>query len=271
MLAIGQEYVDIGGPWFSAVNKPLCTWGNAGRFQGFVKANEMPGAVTLLSFNFLAAESTTNQSWGGFKIHACHSDKTSLGTNFADNFSGNTPQLVYSIVTMTVSTVSDEWFGWEFDPPFKYNGNSNLVIELSYDSPNGSISIKAGNGTNRCLFKNKLSSPTGDFLGNDMAMRIYYKSNTDIEKNKNKSADKMILRLTGSHVSVSLPNSLKSREVSLAIYSVTGKKVYTGKEVVYDKGVDCDISNLSPGIYTFVTTYEGAQFMRKFCVMRWWH
>ena len=229
----------------------------------------MPGGpVDLLSFNFLAGETTTNQSWSDFKIHVVHTDITSMSTNYTDNYSGNTPELAYSIGTMTMSTVKEEWFGWEFDPPIHYDGTSNLIFELTYVDPKGSISVKIGNGTNRCLFATEVNAPTGDFLGNDQAMRIYYDPNTSIENRTKIPASVMKLRLTDSRITASLPSLVNNKEVSVAIYTMAGKKVYTRTLDACGKSIECDIAHLPAGIYSFVAVYEGTQFMQKFCVTR---
>ena len=227
----------------------------------------MPGGpVDLLSFNFLAGETVTDQSWSDFKLFVVHTDVISLSTNYADNYSGNTPELAYSKGTMTLSTVEEEWFGWEFDPPIHYDGTSNLLFELTYVEPKGNISVKIGNGTNRCLFATDANAPTGDFLGNDQAMRIYYEPNTGIGDRKNKANRDMKLRVTGKSISASLLFLVNKKDVSIVIYTMAGKKVYIRTLDACGKSIECDIAHLPAGIYSFVAVYEGAQFMQKFCV-----
>ena len=229
----------------------------------------MPGGpVDLLSFNFLAGQTTTDQSWSDFKLYVIHTDVTSLSTNYADNYSGNTPQLAYSKGTMTLSTVSGEWFGWEFDPPIPYDGTSNLIFELTYVNPKGSVSVKIGNGTNRCLFATDANAQTGDFLGNDQAMRIYYEPNTGIGDRKNKVNRDMKLRVTGKSISASLPSRVNNKDISVAIYTMAGKMVYSRTLDACGRSIVCDISHLPAGIYSFVAVYEGAQFMQKFYITR---
>lgn len=262
----GQNYVDIGKDWFMATNKPLCTWGNGGRFQGFVKANELPGAMTITSFNFLASENTTNQSFSNFKIYVGYSERTSLGTNFKENYSGNNPQLVYSIETMTTSTSKNEWFGWEFDTPFNYNGKDNLVFELRYDNPKGNISLSVSNGSNRCLFKNSPDSPTGDYLGNDNAMRLYYEPNTGMKKTKNAPASGIKLKVTDTNISVIFPSILNHRNIIASFYTSAGKLVYTEKSSIRNNRMKCNITELPTGLYTFIADCKDVQFIQKLCI-----
>ena len=229
----------------------------------------MPGGpVDLLSFNFLAGQTGNDQTFNDFKIHVAHTDITSMTLTYEDNYSGNTPELVYSAATMTPSTVRNEWFGWEFDPPFHYDGTSNLIFELTHVNPQGSILIKVADESGRCLFASGVNTATGNILGNDPAMRIYYDPNSGIEDRKNTAANDMKLRLTDSRIIASLPSLVNNKEVSVAIYTMAGKNVCTQNAFAGNNSVACSITKLPAGMYTFAVMAGEVRLMRKFCVMR---
>jgi hypothetical protein len=103
-------------------------------------------------WEWYASSDVTAGSFNNFKIKLCHTSRSTLTREFATNYGGNTPELVYSKISQNVSPVPYTWFGFAFGTPFEYNGKANLIVEVDW---NGDSGAKVGNywspGTGRCI------------------------------------------------------------------------------------------------------------------------
>lgn len=88
-------------------------------------------------------DTTYNQysgTFNGAKIYFCHTSRSSLSTTFSDNYSGNTPVLVFSRASLVMNWSENAWNQLAFDTSFNYNGTDNLIIEIRWDSsPSGGL------------------------------------------------------------------------------------------------------------------------------------
>jgi hypothetical protein len=112
----------------------------------------MANTARLLSaISFYAPDTTYDQFSGtftGVRIYASHTSRTSLASTFADNYSGNTPVLVYSSSSLFLNIPENTWGQINFDNYFAYNGSSNLLIEIQWDgSPSGGLITSTTSGS----------------------------------------------------------------------------------------------------------------------------
>ncbi len=68
----------------------------------------------------------------GLSIKLCHTTATALTSTFADNYTGNTPALVYSRSQEYLNPPANNWFGFTFDKPFEYDGRQNIIVEVTW-------------------------------------------------------------------------------------------------------------------------------------------
>jgi len=71
------------------------------------------------------------------KFYLCHTNLTTLTTNFKNNYGGNTPVLVASYANYTVPAVAG-FYPIPMTTNFPYNNKDNLILEITYESITGS-------------------------------------------------------------------------------------------------------------------------------------
>jgi hypothetical protein len=90
------------------------------------------GTVTRWEWN--AARDLLAGSFYNFKLTLCHTSLAALTESYVGNYDGHTPVTVYDRNPATISAVpSNNWFGFDFDTPFVYNGSDNLVVEVWWE------------------------------------------------------------------------------------------------------------------------------------------
>jgi hypothetical protein len=65
-----------------------------------------------------------------FRLTLCHTSRTALSERYADNYAGNTPAQVFYRDPLAFQPKLYDWFGFDFDAPFAYNGQGNLIVEV---------------------------------------------------------------------------------------------------------------------------------------------
>jgi len=121
-------------------------------------------------FNALAMycpDTTYDQFTGTFtgtRIYFCHTTRTSLSSTFTDNYSGNTPVMVYSNASLGLVGAETQWFQIAFNKQnFGWNGTDNLLIEIQWDgSPVGGLITATTYGTSsKALIGSSVGAATG--------------------------------------------------------------------------------------------------------------
>jgi hypothetical protein len=122
------------------------------RSQDLVLSTDTIPKGTVKKWEWYASSTVTTGTFNNFKIRLCHSPRSALARDFATNYGGNTPALVYSKISQPVGPTPYTWFGFTFDTPFDYNGTANLIVEVDW---NGDSGAEVGNywspGTARCI------------------------------------------------------------------------------------------------------------------------
>lgn len=105
-------------------------------------ASEMGDAMEIESLSWRNPPASPDSS-GNFTdleiyVGLCNTDV--LGNTYADNFIAGTRTLVLSSSYYSTGTVAvGEWYDFELDTPYWYNGQDNLLIEVIWPSGTGSL------------------------------------------------------------------------------------------------------------------------------------
>lgn len=71
------------------------------------------------------------------KFYLCHTNLSTLTTNFKNNYGGNTPVLVASFANYVVPAKAD-FYPIPMARTFTYNNKDNLILEITYEKITGS-------------------------------------------------------------------------------------------------------------------------------------
>jgi len=107
-----------------------------------VLTSEMGDAIEIesISFRNSPASPDPSGSYDDLEIHIGLCDSDVLGSTYADNFIAGTRTLVLSSSLYSTGDVAvGEWFDFELDTPYWYNGQDNLLIEVIWPSGLGSL------------------------------------------------------------------------------------------------------------------------------------
>lgn len=143
------------------------------RYQVVALDSEIGTAMEITSIAWQRAPSGNDQGhYYDVKIYVglCASDQ--LGASFENNWIPGTKTLVFAADQLDLSAGANEWEPIEFDDPYWYNGQQNLLIEVSWASANPSYSFYTWQwetGAARAVYATNLGSATG-ILSTKMSM-----------------------------------------------------------------------------------------------------
>jgi hypothetical protein len=106
------------------------------RSQGLVLSTDAVPAGPISKWEWYTYTGSAGTFYN-FKLRCCHTKLTTLSNNFTTNYGGNTPILVYSKSSQYIAATPNVWFGFDFDTPFNYDGSSNLIIEVEWNTDSG--------------------------------------------------------------------------------------------------------------------------------------
>jgi hypothetical protein len=118
-------------------------WYSSGqRFQQLYPSSEMGGKAReimgLKLRNWVGTTTPWTNTYNNFKMYINHISSSTLSSTFASNY-GTDRTLVFSRTTYTISHPGTwTWINLGMDTKFKYDGSSNLVLEISWTSGSGS-------------------------------------------------------------------------------------------------------------------------------------
>jgi hypothetical protein len=115
-------------PWAGASADSMrfqCLW-----FQSDINYAGYVNAVRLEKTN------AANGKFNSVRVWLCHSRKTALEPNFANNYTGDTPVQVLNMRSVTVSGTG--WFDLRINAnQFNYNNRNNLLMEIRWNGDDG--------------------------------------------------------------------------------------------------------------------------------------
>jgi hypothetical protein len=134
-------------------------WYNGAEF------NKMAYNIGSIGYRYPSRYGTFSITYSNLKIYIMHTSATSLSTTFANNYgTDRTLCLSKSSYTWTKTAIApniqDDFTMIPLDFPFKYDGRSNVVVEIQYTSgsPNTYNYFEAGSNTN--IHRMWANSPT---------------------------------------------------------------------------------------------------------------
>ncbi|MEO0082196.1 MAG: hypothetical protein ABIL25_07895 [candidate division WOR-3 bacterium] len=145
-------WVTVGSPY---VKNSIPFWGSnydAMRFQALYLQSEINQAGTIVAFCLSSTEAAPAWFYK-VRVKLCHTSVSQLGSEFAANYSGNTPQTILDVDSLLVGTGSNgTWY--YFPAGFNYNNTDNLLLEIAWRGDAGQTVTfwRNPNGTNRRLF-----------------------------------------------------------------------------------------------------------------------
>ena len=120
------------------------------------------------------------QMWGenaaGFyqlTLVFCNTPLDVLGGNFEFNYGGNEPVIVYRAAYEFIETTTDCWAGFDLDPAFWYDGESNLLVEILWADDEDHAVYTWGRNTGGATYvSGAYDSPTGDIYSLGLRMKL---------------------------------------------------------------------------------------------------
>jgi hypothetical protein len=107
---------------------------DAVRFQILYLQSEINCVGEIVAFELASAGSAPSEFYN-VRVSLCHTPDTTLDTVFANNYGGNTPQLVLSADTLLVGS-ADTWYNLPCS--YQYNDTDNLLFEIQWRGDAGS-------------------------------------------------------------------------------------------------------------------------------------
>jgi len=108
------------------------------RSQDLVLREEGLVAGTITGWEWYASSVLSTGYFNDFKITLCHTGKAELVADFVTNYDGRTPAVVYQREAQyTGNAVAYTWWSFDFDKPFEYDGDDNLIVEVFWQERSG--------------------------------------------------------------------------------------------------------------------------------------
>lgn len=108
------------------------------RSQDLVLREEGLTAGTITGWGWYASSVLSTGYFNNFKITLCHTGRKELVADFVTNYDGRTPRKVYErAAQFTGSAVAYTWWSFDFDTPFEYDGDDNLIVEVFWQERDG--------------------------------------------------------------------------------------------------------------------------------------
>ena len=108
------------------------------RSQDLVLQEEGLTAGTITAWAWYASSLLSRGYFNDFKITLCHTGRSELVADFVANYDNRKPRKVYERNSLyTGSAVAYTWWGFDFDTPFEYDGDDNLIVEVFWQEREG--------------------------------------------------------------------------------------------------------------------------------------
>jgi len=158
------------------------------RYQELYLASEIGRSGTIAQIALWKTAYTYRSTYPNVSVKLCHTNVTTLSTNFSNNYGGSTPVWVYhqtSGFTRGTST-ANQWDSLDLQTMFAYNGTDNLIYEVVWmGSASGTYPgewYNIGSGNRRAYAYNITDTLPATANGADYVLlntRIGFQSNPD--------------------------------------------------------------------------------------------
>ncbi|WP_345989044.1 hypothetical protein WCX18_01750 [Sulfurimonas sp. HSL1-2] len=125
-------------------------WATEGSMQHLYSAYQLGSAGTINRIECRANNDQAADTGYDYNVSMAHTTAMDLGTVFADNLVSD-KTVVYSGMINTPAVKAGDWVGINLTKPFKYDGVSNLVLEIRGTGGSGGIDCRRGNTPNQQL------------------------------------------------------------------------------------------------------------------------
>lgn len=140
-LNVSGGTVEIGTNEFFS-NDPFCgSCALSMRYQNLYLQSEMASAIEIQSISLTRTPAGgTSVTLDTLAIYMGYSSVSDLGSNYDDNYSPGTRQLVYWEEDCTITAPEpNQWFQIDLETPFFYDGTGNLIIEYAWPAGSGEV------------------------------------------------------------------------------------------------------------------------------------
>ena len=100
------------------------------RSQDLVLQEEGPTAGTITRWEWYASSLLSRGYFKNFKLTLCHTGRSELVADFVANYDNHKPVVVYEKESQYAEATAYTWWGFDFDTPFEYDGDDNLIVEV---------------------------------------------------------------------------------------------------------------------------------------------
>jgi hypothetical protein len=140
-FSLAGEHI-VGGTPYTWSEIP---WGGslytAGRFQCCWYQSEIKesGKINKISFKFYGYDGVPPCTFTNVDMLLCHTNVSTLGSNFVANYGGNTPVNVFKGEwTLSANLKPGDWV-IQCRPNFTYNNKDNLLLEISWEGRTSTV------------------------------------------------------------------------------------------------------------------------------------
>jgi hypothetical protein len=120
-----------------------------------------------------------------FTLVFCNTPLDVLAEYFEFNYGGRTPVKAYHAPYEYVETTTDAWIGFDLDPAFQYDGESNLLVEVlwSADDDDGAVYNWGWDTGGDTYVSGAYDSPTGAIYNLGLRIKLVgeYDGSTGVE------------------------------------------------------------------------------------------
>lgn len=133
--AARADHVLVGDP---AMRVDFPYWGGGGyeamRCLEVVRKTDGLRAGDVKRWEWSAGETEeVTGKFSRFELRLCHTSRAEAAPPFSANYEGRTPTTVFAADPATISMQIREWFGFDCRPPFRYDGEHNLLVEVAWE------------------------------------------------------------------------------------------------------------------------------------------
>jgi hypothetical protein len=105
-------------------------------YQGLVQQSDIGLAGDIIALGFQSFN-TSGGTYNNVQISLCHTTVLTLSSDIIANYGGNTPQMVFTADSLSLSGDPDEWQSIIFTAPFSYNNTDSLLVEIRWSGGGG--------------------------------------------------------------------------------------------------------------------------------------
>jgi len=135
VAAAGADRILVGDP-AQRINLPYYGGGGyeAMRCMEVVRKTDGLVAGEIKRWEWQSGElDPTTGKFYKFKLLLCHTSRAEPAPPFNANYESRTPAEVFAADPAAISMRIREWFGFDCQPAFRYNGSDNLLLEVWWE------------------------------------------------------------------------------------------------------------------------------------------